>query len=761
MNYQEYLQRIESVFKAIYENRTKEAEKELELLNGVFPKSVGFYSARALLELKLTKDSKKVFGMIGGILHYIYEYPFVKEGMDVLKLAGENINSRWIPDNYQYTYELICDSERPYKVVDSVCVREDSYENNVSILKELYDALDAFAYVLHRKFCEKKYAQISSVWDPEHIYQRTNMSVFVEALSQKKPMVLIETEAYSTVTRLLAKDLKYMDIPVCYVRQPQVIEESNISKAWEITLDSVKMEGRVTYITPICVKLSDGYFTNNIDDVIKYAKEVVFEEKIIGVLSDMITLEELSVTKTLCKNFYKITTGMMSKPYRCLNYALYGEYMSYISDIYLEDAEALINRKSEKRFSIIIPARNSSHTLGYTIRTCLNQSYTGSYEIIISDNSTGQNAAVFELCKELNDERIVYIKTPRDLVLPKSFEYAYLHARGEYIFAIGSDDGLLPWALEELDKVISTYPEEKIIQWERGFYAWPGFNGGQENQYEIHRAYSRENYEIFYKDGADYLAEAMIRPETMYSLPMLYINSCFKREYFKILLEKTGRLWDGVCQDIYIGVVNAVINPRILNMEIPLTIAGMSNGSVGATSNRGIHTNEEFNKIQAQRILDGNVGGYYETYYEKLCPPTGTDTYSLYKTILRMISIGLLPEIYLDQVIPWKEWYIRLTAELDIMDVSFDAKIHEMRYCASLLGEDFLDWFDKGIYYVKTAPREIKPDTGGRTQSKTYTEGRIKQGGVILDASKYGVENIYDAVQLFDKIIEEGVEKYY
>ena len=179
---------------------------------------------------------------------------------------------------------------------------------------------------------------------------------------------------------------------------------------------------------------------------------------------------------------------------------------------------------------------------------------------------------------------------------------------------------------------------------------------------------------------------------------MLYINSCYRKSYLNTLLEKTGRLWDGVCQDIYMGVITAAINPKILNVEFPLTIAGMSDASVGANANRGVHTNEEFAKLMQRVQKDNNVGGYYRTLYEQYIPSTGTDTYSLYTSIMRAISIGVIPEMYLDQVIPWRLWYQKLASELDIMDVAFDAKIHEMRYCASLLGEDFLAWFDESIY---------------------------------------------------------------
>ena len=67
-----------------------------------------------------------------------------------------------------------------------------------------------------------------------------------------------------------------------------------------------------------------------------------------------------------------------------------------------------------------------------------------------------------------NRKLVIECRQPsrRSVPLSKSFEYAYIHAKGEYIFALGSDDGLLPWGLSALEEVIEAFPNEEIIQWE-------------------------------------------------------------------------------------------------------------------------------------------------------------------------------------------------------------------------------------------------------------------------------------------------------
>ena len=426
-----------------------------------------------------------------------------------------------------------------------------------------------------------------------------------------------------------------------------------------------------------------------------------------------------------------------------------GDYQTYISGIYCMDAHEAVNRKPSKRFSVIIPARNSAQTLRYTLMSVLDQTYKGDYEVIISDNSTSGNPDVYALCKEQDDPRIRYIKTPRNLHLPKSFEYAYLHAEGEYVTALGSDDGMLPWALEIIDEVVSKYPDEQIIQWERGFYAWPGFNGGQQNQFVIPRAYKRDDYRAYYRDTNDYLAHVLNDPQDMYKLPMLYINSCFRRDYLQTLIERTGRLWDGMCQDIYMGLVTAAIMPKVLNVEMSLTIAGMSSGSVGAKANFGRQTNEEFEKIASQNKADANMGGYARCGLEDLTPSVESDVSTLYTSLLRIINMGLLPYQYVTDVINWKSVFVNLANKMDIKDVAVDRMIHQMRYSASLHGQDFLNWFDEHIYEPAMVPRLMKTPPASEKPVRAYKPGRSAAGGVMLDASEYGVTDVYGATKLF------------
>lgn len=425
-----------------------------------------------------------------------------------------------------------------------------------------------------------------------------------------------------------------------------------------------------------------------------------------------------------------------------------GSYLRYIDSLYGMDTKAAVYSRAQCRFSVVIPVRNSAETLQHTLKTCLNQRYQGDFEIIISDNSTEGNSAVYQFCQTITDKRVRYCRTPRDLRLSKSFEYAFLQTRGEYIFSMGADDVMLPWTLEAWDGVIGAFPEEEIFLWDRGFYAWPGFNRGQQHQFIIPGKYEKHNIKLAYIDPMEYLSMAMGKPNLMYILPMLYINSGFKREFMQTLLKETGRLWDGICQDIYMGVIVSALKKKILKISYPFTMAGMSEGSVGAMANRPIESQETVTVSLKRQIQENNVGGFSKSEIECLMLDIGTDVTSLYNSILRAVKRGVIPQRYLEDTIDWKQWFLNTYPVMNKKDIYFDRKMQQMRYAARKHGDDFLKWFDETIYQKAMEPVIFSEE---EFSEKTYQEVDNDEYR-MLDASKYGVQNSYDASLLFEKL---------
>lgn len=769
MKEQEYLEEIQSLHTKLTRENAKEILEDVQKLEKIKPMRASCFALKADAMFMTDAWWEDVLAVLAGVFTCIYPYsgvedilrlyqrlavsfgdePDVKRNGRMLQnlLSGEIANTEKKNQEELY-YEFI--SKKISKDILEKCV-ESSYVSQDWMMYQI------FGMILQQDY------QIPDV-TREWVNQIPNMGFLREFLSNEiiSGAVLIKFHEDSSMEyQVLLKALKLLRKKVILLESPVTVEEEiSMQEMMQISLDNIEEEENLRVFHPIEVVKNGKRIADNREELLCYVEEKDANREY-GIFFS--TLQDWKEINTLGKMHPErgfLYSGYERNDENELVYGWFGDYLTYISKIYNINCKEYVEKEASKKFSIIIPARNSSATLRYTLKTCLEQTNVGDYEIIVSDNSTGHNADVYELCKELNDPRIVYLKTPRDLPLPKSFEYAYLHANGEYIFALGSDDGLLPWALETLNHIITEYPDEEIIQWERGFYAWPGFNGGQQNQFTIPRAYKKGQYDVYYRDNIDYIAAVLNDPSSMYSLPMLYINSCFKRSYFKTLLEKTGRLWDGVCQDIYMGVITACIHSKILNLRYPLAIAGMSSGSVGASANTAKKTNAEFEKMMHETQKDNNVGGFCSSYYERFLPATGTDTSSLYGSLLRAVSIGVLPESYLTEVFDWKKMFSKLASELDIRDVAFDRKIHEMRYAAMMHGEEFLSWFDETIYHPMLEPKYVDDEKIKKSElEKTYKTGKTAQGGLVLDASEYGASNIYEAVKLFEKsirIVENG-----
>lgn len=428
-----------------------------------------------------------------------------------------------------------------------------------------------------------------------------------------------------------------------------------------------------------------------------------------------------------------------------------GSYLEHISILYGMDAGIAVAAEAKCRFSVVIPVRNSVSTLKHTLKTCLNQRYQGDFEIVISDNSTAGSVEVYEFCRTIKDKRVRYCRTPRELPLTKSFEYAFLQARGEYIFSLGADDAMLPWTLEVWDKVIREYPEEEIFLWDRGFYAWPGFNGGQQHQFAIPGKYRKNVIECGKLESLQYLNLALEKPQNMYLLPMLYINSGFRRDFMRRLLDATGRMWDGGSQDLYMGVMVSVLMKKIIKIDYPLAIAGMSAASVGALSNRAVK-----DKADKQLLLDyvkreRSLAVYSRSGTECLVPQTKQDVFGFYSSVLRVVERGMMPRQCLVDAFDWKRWYLNGCLAMDSRDIYYDVEIRKMRCAAKMHGEEFLDWVEESIcklVYTPLLPVKSEEET------RTYQEGNTEYGRV-LDASKYGVKNVYDASLLLEELIED------
>lgn len=776
MTLEEYFKQLDNIHKLISEDDYVSAGRELDKMYLVKPVRLRWFVEKADFVLRTTGDYVQAFGYLGNYVWELYEYSgmaerlqlhqkFIQSYGDILdeqRVKGILCRMRRRSGSISLEEEQMLSAQEDVwkKCVDSF-FEEDLTNDLVNQLQNAaFEKQDVITYIILDWFAQKVLERPSQLREwvpglPNIGYLREQLQADVSSLF----LIITDTQDDVGTCELLAnlldmpgKDVILLDLPTAV----EADEGLTIEQTLTVSIDNMEQAGNhIRVIHPIALSKGQEIVADNRDLIVNYVNQTFAYEGLSVVLCTGSLMDELCERVSLRRTMQNLSD--FQADYMKDNIALgwVGNYLTYISQIYDFDAQEAINRPAECDFSIVIPARNSAASLRYTLQTCLAINYDGDYEIVISDNSTNGNCEVYDLIQELNDSRIRYYKTPRDLHLPKSFEFAYLKARGEFIFAIGSDDGVLPWCLSVLTEVLHDYPDQQIVKWQRGFYAWPGFNGGQQNQFIIPGDYKKGQYEPHMVNTQDYIAQVLVNPSNMYALPMLYINSGFRRSYFKTLIEKTGRLWDGICQDIYMGVINSSINNKILELAYPLTIAGMTPASVGSQSNKAKKTMQAAREDLNMVNREANVGGFSKSRIENLMPELRSDISSLYNCLLRAVARGVLPDAYLTDLFDWKQMYLNCISMMNKADLFFDRNVHYMRYVATKHGKEFLRWFDESVYPVLMKPEIKNADAAEEEQipvERIYKTGKQENGSIVYDASEYNVQNIYDAVKLFKRL---------
>jgi glycosyltransferase involved in cell wall biosynthesis len=235
--------------------------------------------------------------------------------------------------------------------------------------------------------------------------------------------------------------------------------------------------------------------------------------------------------------------------------------------------------------------------LRHSLATCLDQEFSD-YEVLVCDNGTAR--AVDEIARETGSPRVRYIKAPRPLAMTDNWELAVSEARGDYIFVLGDDDGLMPYALRELDTLI-TRLGSKAVRWEAAFYTWPDVAlTGQGNYLRLPLGRRLATLD------ADATIASVIRFEAPYvRLPTFY-NTAIHRSVIEELRLRVGRVFLSRFPDVYSGFAVGRIVRRYTSVGVPMSVAGLSSHSTGIANlfmRSGMPEDEDYRRLNANARL--------------------------------------------------------------------------------------------------------------------------------------------------------------
>ena len=375
------------------------------------------------------------------------------------------------------------------------------------------------------------------------------------------------------------------------------------------------------------------------------------------------------------------------------------------------------------KLSVVMPTADRAETLGSAIKTVVNQDYDN-LQIIVSDNASEDDTR--EVVRDFNDPRIEYVNPGERLGMASNWEYALDFVKGDYVFFLGDDDGLMPNACQHIACLLQA-TSSRAVAWEKPNYSWPN-SYAKPNHLDL-----RLDQKYFWMDGRSFL-KAIARGFTSYGrLPNLYTSFVSVNDV-NIIRKKNNRFFNSVTPDVYSGLVlGQAISPYIYSTR-PFSINGGSAKSNGQSLNRP----DDFSKKFVQES-DININSQIPIISGSIASCVG-------ESFLQAQKLGLVGRLKLNQ-----SRYHHLIYKDLVGLVSIGAKNHGLN-----------------TLYQITRSQKLRSKISGEIQRirlDNYHEGSSSLPSkprrhyrdncrIRLDASKLGVRDIYSASLLIDELID-------
>ena len=247
------------------------------------------------------------------------------------------------------------------------------------------------------------------------------------------------------------------------------------------------------------------------------------------------------------------------------------------------------------RYSVAVPTRQRIDTLAACLRTLEDVPYQD-VEFLIQHN--GPSAECERLVASLRDPRFRYACSDDDVPLHVNWERALARLRGEWLFFLGDDDGVLPEIFETLDRVGALDRSAEAIWWRPAAYFWPehclpSYGGNVHGYCGVG--------EVRVVDARRMLTDVLSFRRGYYELPMLYTNVVVRRTLVERVKARRNGVYFHPAPDVASGIFNATEIASYLAFDHPLSIAGASRHSIGM----GMHLQKDPERIAAARKAYG------------------------------------------------------------------------------------------------------------------------------------------------------------
>jgi glycosyltransferase involved in cell wall biosynthesis len=380
-------------------------------------------------------------------------------------------------------------------------------------------------------------------------------------------------------------------------------------------------------------------------------------------------------------------------------------------------------------FTIIIPTKDRATYLADTIRTCINQNYNN-LEIIISDDASIDNTK--ELCEqfEKSDNRIKYIRRDVPLGMRMNFEKTLELVKPGFVLALGGDDGLMPYAIEEMWSILKN-TNLQLLTWEPPTFVYPdSYNKSGQLMLSLKKISLNNGVKIiqssdFLKRQARNLAYA-----SDIECPMFYVKGVASTDLVKKIINKTPEKIFYSCPtpDGYSGIILAGEVQCFAFSQNPLSIFGLSKNSQG----KNYLSNNESAKNMSE--------SFYRTVAE----------IPMHRQLASQPYSPLISLMTADYLLRAKDLHSDNTSypELDFRNV-IEKSIEELRhglYAHERLERE-LNILSKiaEMHNLKAYFNDLIIKTRRYKKKEPLKGNAISPKTLFIEASTFGINNIFDA----------------
>jgi len=389
-------------------------------------------------------------------------------------------------------------------------------------------------------------------------------------------------------------------------------------------------------------------------------------------------------------------------------------------------------------YSIIIPTRDRHETLYFTLKSVLSLT-ENNLEVIVSDNCSSDHTS--QVVNQFSDPRLVYSRSDERISMIANFERGIGLSQGNFVTIIGDDDFIIPSAWDLMKPILSK-SDADIVTWFRYSYYWPNFPEGAGM---LHACRSKS---IVKQDSFRVLNTAIKQFLNYQFLPSLY-NSWISRSLINRLIHVNHEYGisdyifpkNALLPDVYSSLQLSLVSESFLFSALPFSISGISSFSNGMGVKHKNRDSQVFIKesgyeSQAEAVhpILSEVITFLESHHLNIMQAIIASEYFVlldqYKSIItpsiseKQLLLTLLKRMEITYSIP-KDLMVEMTKIVGLDYTSLPSVD---------TGKDF-DFFD---FYG------VKPDT------------------FSIDTRKWGAENAYDAMVLYEKFLSgtEAVDRY-